>query len=148
MKVSPYVYPGIGTLKVRVQVEGKKQGMVLYNSEIIFRATIQVFQIDNKESYPDKLVMSKTRKREIVEIRQCAMYLIQQHTRMSLKATGLMFSGRDHSTVIHAVRTWQDLIDTSRRHKEITESVKQMVAQIIQQDEANARQKQMLKNNL
>ncbi len=147
MSISPYVYPGIGTLPVRLQIEGKRKGMVLYNADNIFRAAVRVFEICNKEKYSADLVKSKTRKREIVEIRQCAMYLIQSHTKMSLNATGAMFSGRDHSTVIHGVRTWQDLIDTSKKHYEITESVRNMVEQIVQEDEARVRQKQMLNNN-
>jgi chromosomal replication initiator protein len=47
----------------------------------------------------------KTRKQEIVEARQVAMYLVKKYTKSSLKSIGLQFGGRDHSTVIHALST-------------------------------------------
>lgn len=47
----------------------------------------------------------KTRKQEVVEARQVAMYLSKKYTKSSLKSIGLQFGGRDHSTVIHAVST-------------------------------------------
>lgn len=48
---------------------------------------------------------AKTRKQEIVLPRQVAMYLAKNNTRASLKTIGLHFGGRDHSTIIHAVKT-------------------------------------------
>ena len=51
------------------------------------------------------LLVDKTRRREVAGPRQIAMYLIKRHTRSPLKVIGLHFGNRDHSTVIHAVRT-------------------------------------------
>ena len=48
------------------------------------------------------LLISKTRKREIVLARQIAMYFATRFTHLTLKAIGLHFGGRDHSTVIHS----------------------------------------------
>jgi len=47
-------------------------------------------------------IRDKTRKKEIVQARQLAMYLSKEMTNASLKTIGLHFGGRDHSTVIHA----------------------------------------------
>lgn len=55
---------------------------------------------------------AKTRKREIVIARQIAMYFSKEYTNHSLKSIGYHFGGRDHSTVIHAVQTVNDMIDT------------------------------------
>ena len=44
----------------------------------------------------------KTRKKEVVQARQIAMYLSKEMTNSSLKTIGLHFGGRDHSTVVHA----------------------------------------------
>ena len=59
-----------------------------------------------------ELMKSKTRKREVVEARQMSMTMIKSFTRLSLKAIGNEFGGRDHSTVIHAKQTVSDLYDT------------------------------------
>jgi chromosomal replication initiator protein len=59
-------------------------------------------------------IKGKTRLREVVLPRQIAMYLAKEFTTLSLKAIGYHFGGRDHSTVIHAIQTVNDLIDFDR----------------------------------
>jgi chromosomal replication initiator protein len=59
-------------------------------------------------SLPDDLIRAKTRKQEIVNARQIAMYLAKELTNSSLKTIGLHFGGRDHSTVIHAYQSVED----------------------------------------
>ncbi len=66
---------------------------------------------------PVEMVKSKTRKREIVQARQISMYLSKSHTKTSLKSIGAFFGGRDHSTVIYACQTVEDLIDTDKKFK-------------------------------
>ncbi len=46
--------------------------------------------------------------------RQIAMYLAKRLTTRSLPEIGRKFGGRDHSTVIHAVRRIEDLRDKDR----------------------------------
>jgi chromosomal replication initiator protein len=58
------------------------------------------------------LLKAKTRKREIVVARQVAMYIAKEYTNMSLKSIGCHFGNRDHSTVIHAISTVNDMMDT------------------------------------
>ena len=57
---------------------------------------------------PEDLLRAKTRKQEVVNARQVAMYLSKELTNSSLKTIGLHFGGRDHSTVIHSCQTIQD----------------------------------------
>ena len=59
----------------------------------------------------------KTRKREIVIARQVAMYFAKEYTNMSLKSIGNHFGGRDHSTVIHALTSVSDLMDTDKKFR-------------------------------
>jgi chromosomal replication initiator protein len=66
---------------------------------------------------PIEMVKSQTRKREIVQARQISMYLSKSHTKTSLKSIGAFFGGRDHSTVIYACQTVEDLIDTDKKFK-------------------------------
>jgi chromosomal replication initiator protein len=47
-------------------------------------------------------VRGKRRQREIVLSRHLAMHFLCLHTAESLKSIGLIFGGRDHSTVLHA----------------------------------------------
>ncbi|BAI95658.1 chromosomal replication initiator protein DnaA [Sphingobium sp. TA15] len=52
---------------------------------------------------------SKRRARAVARPRQVAMYLAKKMTPRSLPEIGRIFGGRDHSTVIHAVRTIEEL---------------------------------------
>ncbi|MBI1221294.1 MAG: chromosomal replication initiator protein DnaA [Bacteroidetes bacterium] len=64
-----------------------------------------------------EMVKSKTRKREIVQARQISMYFAKDLTKSSLKTIGMHFGGRDHSTVIHACQTVNDLMETDKKFK-------------------------------
>ncbi len=61
---------------------------------------------------------SKTRKRNIVEARQVAMYLAKRNTKESLAKIGLTIGGKGHATVLHAVRTTKNLLETDRQYRE------------------------------
>jgi len=60
---------------------------------------------------------AKTRKKEIVIARQVAMYFSKDYTNHSLKSIGYHFGGRDHSTVIHAVQSVNDMLDTDAKFR-------------------------------
>jgi chromosomal replication initiator protein len=72
-------------------------------------------------------VREKTRKQEIVEARQIAMYLSKQFTDSSLKTIGLHFGGRDHSTVIHAISTVEERMQTTAKHQRIVDELHQKI---------------------
>ena len=87
----------------------------------IQRITCEVLNI------AEDLIRARTRKREIVQARQIAMYFSKQLTKHSLKAIGQHFGGRDHSTVIHAVRSVEDQIDTDPLFRETVERVRKKI---------------------
>lgn len=62
-------------------------------------------------------LLSKSRKREIVQARQIAMYLAKFHTRESLQNIGRKIGDRDHATVLHACKTVSNLMDTDKSFK-------------------------------
>jgi len=66
---------------------------------------------------PLEAINSKTRKREIVQARQLAMYFAKKHTKASLATIGLHCGNKDHATVLHACRTVNNLIDTDKQFR-------------------------------
>lgn len=56
-------------------------------------------------------LQSKRRHRSITIPRQVCMYLARQRTTYSLEEIGGYFGGRDHTTVMHAIKTIGDRID-------------------------------------
>jgi chromosomal replication initiator protein len=75
-------------------------------------------------SIPEDLVRARTRKREVVQARQVAMYFSKLLTKHSLKTIGLKFGGRDHSTVIHGVQSVENQMETDPRFREIVEEIR------------------------
>jgi chromosomal replication initiator protein len=66
---------------------------------------------------PLEVLKSKTRKREVVQARQLAMYFSKQFTKSSLSNIGMHCGGKDHATVLHACRTVNNLMDTDKKFK-------------------------------
>lgn len=74
------------------------------------------------------LVKSPTRKREVVQARQISMYLSKSLTRSSLKSIGAFYGGRDHSTVIYACQTVEDLIVSDKKFKGYVEDIQKKLS--------------------
>lgn len=66
---------------------------------------------------PLETLKSKTRKREVVQARQLAMYFSKNMTKSSLSAIGAHCGGKDHATVLHACRTVNNLMETDKKFK-------------------------------
>ena len=62
-------------------------------------------------------IQSKTRKREIVQARQVAMFFSKSMTKASLATIGSQIGGKDHATVLHACKTVNNLIETDKRFR-------------------------------
>ncbi|HNO06438.1 MAG TPA: chromosomal replication initiator protein DnaA, partial [Flavobacteriales bacterium] len=66
---------------------------------------------------PIELLKSKTRKREVVQARQIAMYFAKKMTKNSLASIGAHCGGKDHATVLHACRTVNNLQETDKQFR-------------------------------
>ena len=73
-------------------------------------------------------ISTKSRKREVVQARQIAMYLSKQLTKSSLSSIGNTIGQRDHATVLHACKIVNDLMDCDKSFRssvrEIEEKLK------------------------
>ncbi len=61
----------------------------------------------------ESVMLSKTRKREIVQARQVTMFLAKKYTNNSFSRIGAIVGRKDHATVLHACKTIQDQIDVN-----------------------------------
>lgn len=62
-------------------------------------------------------ISTKSRKREVVQARQIAMYLSKQLTKSSLSAIGATIGQRDHATVLHACKIVADQMEIDKRFR-------------------------------
>ena len=72
--------------------------------------------------FDESVLHSKSRKREVVQARQVAMYLAKKHTDVSASKIGHLIGNRDHATVLHACKNIKDQITVDKEFMaEITE---------------------------
>jgi hypothetical protein len=70
--------------------------------------------VENHYGVPLNMIISKTRKREIVEKRQMLQTVVGEFTKLSLSSIGEYTGGKDHATVLHAKKTISNLVATDR----------------------------------
>lgn len=98
--------------------EGKNNNLSI---ESINRCVCQYFKITLAE------LNSKSRERKYSEPRQIAMYLSRKYTKKTLPEIALAFGGKDHTTVIHAVKKIEKEIHESPAVKKYLEDIQQML---------------------
>lgn len=74
-------------------------------------------------------LQSKKRAQSIALPRQVAMYLARRLTSRSLEEIGTFFGGRDHTTVLHAERKIQTMVDHDPAFRGLIESIEREVTQ-------------------
>ncbi|WP_313804522.1 chromosomal replication initiator protein DnaA [Flavobacterium sp.] len=68
-------------------------------------------------------LQSKTRKRDVVQARQLAMFFAKKFTKSSLATIGSQIGDRDHATVLHACKTVDNLVSTDKQFKKYVEDI-------------------------
>jgi chromosomal replication initiator protein len=76
---------------------------------------------------PIDLMKSKSRKREVVQARQIAMFFSKQFTKSSLANIGAQCGGKDHATVLHACKTVNNLIETDKQFKAYVDELEKKI---------------------
>lgn len=72
---------------------------------------------------PVDALQTKTRKREIVQARQIAMYFSKSLTKYSLASIGSQIGSKDHATVLHACKTVINLKETDKNFRQFVEDI-------------------------
>ena len=102
------------------KIVGEEQTQV--SMETIINTVCEYFNITRD------MMLSKSRKRQIVQARQIAMYecrnLIQN---CSLSTIGSELGGKDHATVLHACSTVHDLMSTDKLFRQWVEDIEGMI---------------------
>ncbi len=76
--------------------------------EQVIDVVCDVMQLSREE------IMGNSRARKLSKARQLAMFLMRNHLGMSFKNIALFFGRKDHTTVMHACRRIQKLLDADR----------------------------------
>ena len=123
----------------RVVAFGKmsKKALTVNDCKIILKDiynTNKVISIDKIQNVTSNFfsislndMLSPRRSRPLARPRQMAMYLAKKLTSRSLPEIGRKFANRDHTTVIHAVKTIEKLIESNDEMKKNIEELKSLI---------------------
>ena len=106
---------------VRQVVQERTGGRL--NNDISMEDIIK--QVSISSSVPEKEIVGSSRKMEISKARQISMYLCREIMGASLNNIGMYFGGRDHTTVMHAVKCIKEKNEKEEEIKTFIMSVKQ-----------------------
>ena len=87
--------------------------------ESVIHAVSQYFEVPE-----DKLLEAGRGTKEVAHARQVAMYLMKTLTTLSLKSVGMRFGNRDHSTVMHAIKTIENEMREDAAFSRVVETLK------------------------
>ena len=95
-------------------------------SEIISVDSIKE-NVCNYFGLPVDHLNSQSRKREIVQTRQICHYFAKKYTKLSLIQIGWDIGGKDHATVLHSIKTVNNLMDTDIKYRKMIDNLNKML---------------------
>ena len=116
MNISPYVYPGIKTEFIP-KIRSKQYARSKITPEEVMNIVAQNYGITTLD------ILSRTRKREMCDARHMFCAIMRKQFRYSLKSIGEMVNGRDHTTTIHSIQTFEDRCKNEEDFKELSERI-------------------------
>lgn len=88
-----------------------------YTTEQIMARVAREFQVKTLD------LKNKSRSKEKIEARSMAMFLMRKHTQKSLMDIGQAFGGRDHTTVLAAIRGFEQKLKVSPNTANVVEKI-------------------------
>lgn len=70
---------------------------------------------------------SKSKKREMVQARQLSMHFAKKYTKYSLAMIGKQCGNKDHATVIHAIKTVANLLETDKQFRTLASEIEKNI---------------------
>jgi chromosomal replication initiator protein len=93
----------------------KETALVTIDS--IVKVVCKYFELD------PAIISTKSRKREVVQVRQVAMYLAKKHTDASSSKIGRLIGDKDHATVLHAYKIVKEQCEVDRTFRTDIENI-------------------------
>lgn len=116
MMISPYVYPGIKSEFIPA-IKDKHYLKSKITPEEVMNIIAMNYGITSVD------ILSRVRKREICDARHMFCAIMRKQFRYSLKSIGEMVSGRDHTTAIHSIQTFNDRCKNEEGYKQLSDRI-------------------------
>ena len=116
--ISPYVFAGIKLRDLPDEIRHKiKQRNKSYSHSIIVEAIEKVTDM----KFTD--ITKKKRSTTLVDMRRIYCYQVRDKLKWSLKEIGESMGGKDHTTVIHNLKTYADIYETEDDFKNMADRI-------------------------
>jgi chromosomal replication initiation ATPase DnaA len=109
--VSPYVFPGLKETPKLSLLYPQKAKRKKMNQEEILEIIAEEFAISASD------ILSSSHKRLVVDARYVFFAIMKLKNKKSLIEIGKLSSNRDHTTVIHGLKTFKNRYDTEVDYK-------------------------------
>jgi chromosomal replication initiation ATPase DnaA len=114
VKVSPYVFPGIKNQDEVRKIRKFKRDRV--KIEDVLKIIAENCGVKSHE------IVSRIRKRTLIDARFIFCYMLKSEFNFTYESIGKILD-RDHTTIIHSVKTHKERYQTYNDYKEITDGI-------------------------
>lgn len=114
MKISPYVFPGVKGVNIRHLTNPKRR-------KVNHIEILKIISRNYKTTVED--IISKSRKGPLVEARHLYCAIMKHEFGYTLKEIGEINNGRDHTTIIHSLKTHKNRLETEEDYKSRAEII-------------------------
>lgn len=120
--MNPYIIPLLKTTRIPAKYFDLQTSA---NKNQVVEIVCDVFKIEKEK------LLSKCRMRELVEARKIISYVAVEKLGLTLAYTGKeILNGRDHTTVIHSIKSFHDLYETEEVFRSKVDTIIQKLAEI------------------
>lgn len=118
-RISPYVFPGIKKEDIPKNFTNPRR------TKITPTEVLEI--IGEHHSIAVQDIMRKYNKREVSEARHIFCKLMRSEFKYSLESIGGFLNGRDHTTVLHSIKTFDDRSQVEQGYLEDYEKIVEKV---------------------
>lgn len=123
VKISPYAFPGL-----KLTIADKREILKDICSNRFKLTKDDILDIISKESgIGISQIISKSRKREIVNVRYIFCSIMKNNYNYSLVHIGELI-GRDHTTIIHAIKQHRNRVQNEELYRGLTTNIYEKIS--------------------
>ena len=120
--ISPYSFPGLKlTISDKRKILKDRTNRVRLSKEDILDI------ISNESGVGVNEIVSRSRKKEIVNARFIFCSIMKDHYNYSLVYIGELIGGRDHTSVIHAINQHRSRVKNEDAYRDLTSNIYQKI---------------------
>lgn len=112
--INPYVFPGI---RKKDLPDLSQRYFKKIDPKLVMEVIADNFGITVED------ILSKVRKRDMCDARYFFCAIMRKRYRYTYESIGDMVNGRDHTTAMHAIKTFDDRIEHEEGYKERYEEI-------------------------